>query len=246
MENSIYTGLSLQQALQVKMDLIANNMANLTTPGYKSQNMVFTEFVAKTDNGERPKDNLSMVLDYGHYQNSQAGPMQSTGNPLDVALQGPGWFGVQTPEGTMYSRAGNFQINTNGELVTGSGQLVAAEGGGSIIIPPDAKEIKISKDGTVATDQGPVGRIGVFEFINDQSLQATGNGLYKAGSQQDPGTPAQNTDILQGMLEGSNVQPVLEMTRMLDTLRSYQNTQRMLQNEHDRERTMIQRMTRAG
>lgn len=245
MENSIYTGLSLQMALQAKMDIIANNMANLTTPGYKGQNMVFTEYIAKTDNGERPKDNLSMVLDYGQYQDAQPGPIQSTGNPLDVALQGPGWFGVQTPQGTMYTRAGNFQINTNGELVTGNGQLVAAEGGGSIVIPPEAKEIKISKDGSVATDQGAVGRIGVFEFTNDQNLQATGNGLYKA-AQQDPGAPAQNTDILQGMLEGSNVQPVLEMTRMIDTLRNYQNTQRMLQNEHDRERTMIQRMTRAG
>ena len=245
MENSIYTGLSLQIALQAKMDLIANNIANLNTPGYKGQNMVFTEYIAKTDNGEKPKDNLSMVLDFGHYQNTQAGPIQATGNPLDVALQGPGWFGVQTPEGTMYTRAGNFQINNNGELVTGTGLLVAGEGGGTITIPPDAREVKISNDGTIATDQGQIGRIGVFEFTNEQDLEAAGNGLYKAPA-NDPGAAAQNTQVLQGMLEGSNVQPVLEMTRMIDTLRSYQNTQRMLQNEHDRERTMIQRMTRAG
>lgn len=245
MENSIYTGLSLQVALQAKMDLIANNIANVNTPGYRGQNMVFTEYVAKTDNGERPKDNLSMVMDYGQYQNTQPGPLQSTGNPLDVALQGPGWFGVQTPEGTMYTRAGNFQINNNGELVTGSGHLVAGDGGGSIVIPPDAKEIKISKDGTLSTDQGQIGRIGVYEFTSDQDLEAAGNGLYKA-SQKAPGAAAQNTQVLQGMLEGSNVQPVLEMTRMIDVLRSYQNTQRILQNEHDRERAMIERMSRTG
>ena len=243
MENSIYTGLSLQVALQAKMDLVANNIANLNTPGYRGQNMVFTEYLAKTDNGEKPKDNLSMVLDYGHYQNTESGPIQMTGNPLDVALQGPGWFGVQTPQGTMYSRAGNFQINTNGELVTGTGMLVSGEGGGTITVPPEAKEVKIAKDGTVSTDAGEIGRIGVFEFANDQDLQATGNGLYKTDS---PANPAEKTQVLQGMLEGSNVQPVLEMTRMIDVLRTYQNTQRILQNEHDHERTMIQRMTRSG
>ena len=243
MENSIYTGLSLQMALQAKMDVVANNIANLNTPGYRGQNMVFTEYLAKTDNGDKPKDNLSMVLDYGHYQNMQAGPMQMTGNPLDTALQGPGWFGVQMPQGTMYTRAGNFQINVNGELVTGTGMLVSGEGGGTIVIPPEAKEIKIAKDGTVSTDAGEVGRIGVFEFANDQDLQATGNGLYKTDA---AANPAEKTQVLQGMLEGSNVQPVLEMTRMIDVLRTYQNTQKILQNEHDRERTMIQRMTRAS
>lgn len=243
MENSIYTGLSLQVALQAKMDVVANNIANLNTPGYRGQNMVFTEYLAKTDNGDKPKDNLSMVLDYGHYQNTQAGPMQMTANPLDAALQGPGWFGVQTPQGTMYTRAGNFQINVNGELVTGTGMLVSGEGGGTIIIPPEAKEVKIAKDGTVSTDAGEVGRIGVFEFANDQDLQATGNGLYKTAAQANP---AEKTQVLQGMLEGSNVQPVLEMTRMIDVLRTYQNTQRILQNEHERERTMVQRMTRAS
>ena len=243
MENSIYTGLSLQMALQAKMDLISNNIANMNTPGYREQNMVFTEYLAKTDNGERPKDNLSMVMDYGQYQDTQPGPMQATSNPLDVALNGPGWFGVQTPQGTMYTRAGNFQLNTNGELVTGTGLLVAAEGGGTITIPPDAKELKIAKDGSVSTDAGQVGRIGTFEFANDQDLEATGNGLYKTDA---PANPAANTDVVQGMLEGSNVQPVLEMTRMIDVSRTYQGTQRMLQSEHDRQRTMIQRMTQAS
>lgn len=232
-------------ALQAKMDIVANNIANLNTPGYRGQNMVFTEYLAKTDSGEKPKDDLSMVLDYGHYQNTQAGPQQMTGNPLDVALQGPGWFGVQTPQGTMYTRAGNFQVNSNGELITGTGLLVAGEGGGPIVIPPETKEIRISKDGTISTQDGQIGRIGVFEFTDDQNLEATGNGLYKA-PQKDPGVAAQNTQVMQGMLEGSNVQPVLEMTRMIDVLRTYQNTQKILQNEHDRERNMIQRMTRAG
>lgn len=239
MENSIYTGLSLQKALQAKMDIVANNIANISTPGYRGQNMVFTEYIAKTDNGDRLKDDLSMVLDYGQYQTTQPGPMRATGNPLDVALQGPGWMSVQTPQGLMYTRAGNFQINVNGELVTGNGMPVGGEGGGTITIPAGTREVKIAKDGSVSTEQGQVGRIGVFEFENEQDLEANGNGLYSTKAQANP---AANTEVVQGMLEGSNVQPVVEMTRMIDVLRSYQNTQKMLQSEHERQRTMIQRL----
>lgn len=242
MENSIYVGLSRQVALRAHMDIVANNVANMNTPGFRGQNMVFTEFLSKPDGYRKVQEPVSMVLDYGHYQNTAPGPMKQTGNPLDVALQGPGWLGVQTPEGVQYTRAGNFQMNVNGELVTGSGLLVAGEGGATITIPKDAREIRIAEDGTVSTDQGPVGRLMVVEFENDQFLEATGNGLYKTDQ---AANPVQNTRVMQGLLEGSNVQPVLEMTRMIDVLRSYQNTQRILQSEHDRERGMIQRLTNA-
>src|SRR5687768_13684666 len=103
MENSILVGFSHQMALKQQMDTIANNVANMSTPGYRAQNMVFTEYLAKPKGIEHP---LSMVMDYGQFQSTEAGPMQRTGNPLDVALEGPGYFGVQTPEGVMYTRAG--------------------------------------------------------------------------------------------------------------------------------------------
>lgn len=240
MENSIYTGLSYQMALRSKMDVVANNIANLNTPGYRSQNMVFTEYVAPLKREDATRDPMSMVLDFGQYQSMQPGPMQQTGNPLDVALVGPGWMGVQTPQGTMYTRAGNFMRNMNGELVTGAGHLVAGEGGGTITIPAEAKEIKIGQDGAISTDQGQIGKLMVVEFEDDQVLEATGNGLYKTTAQ---GGPPDNTQVAQGMLEGSNVQPVLEMTRMIDVLRSYQQAQRILQSEHERQRSMIQRLS---
>ncbi len=241
MENSIYTGLSRQIALQEQMDMVSNNIANMNTPGYRGQNMVFTEYLSKPSPQAGKQQPLSMVMDYGQYMSTASGPLQQTGNPLDVALQGPGYFGVQTPQGVMYTRAGNFQINANGDLTTGSGQLVASPGGSTITIPKDATEIKISEDGTVATESGAVGQIMVVEFTNDQELEAAGNGLYKAKS---AGNPAQNSRVMQGMIEGSNINPVLEMTRMLNVLRSYQATQNMIQSEHERERGMIQRLTR--
>ncbi len=240
MENGIYTGLSRQVALQAQMDIVSNNIANMNTPGYRAQNMVFTEYLAKPNGYRKVQDPLSMVLDYGQYQNTEAGPIRETGNPLDVAVQGPGWMGIQTPQGVMYTRAGNFQMNANGELITGHGELVAGDGGSAIVIPPEVKEINITHDGTISTDQGVVGKLMLVEFDNDQDLEAAGNGLYKTAA---AAKPAEKSMIVQGMVEQSNVQPVLEMTRMIDVLRAYQNTQRMLQSEHDRERNMIQRLS---
>jgi len=241
MENPIYIGLSRQVALRANMDIVANNVANMSTPGYRAQNMVFTEYLSKPKGMD---DSMSMVLDYGHFQVTEEGPMRRTTNPLDVALNGPGFFGIQTAEGIMYSRAGNFQLNNNGELVTGAGYQVAGAGGGPIIIPPEATEIKITADGTITTDQGQVGQLLVAEFPNIQELKARGNGLYFS---ENPGiAPAENTQVMQGMLEGSNVKPVLEMTRMIDVLRAYQATQKMLESEHERLRSMAQRLTGSG
>lgn len=248
MENPVYIGLSRQVALRAQMDLIANNVANMSTPGYRAQNMVFTEFLEKPQGKHdslKRQDPISMVLDYGHYQVNEPGPMQFTGNPTDVALNGPGYMGVQIPgsDQTLYTRAGNFQVNINGELVTGRGHLVLGEGGGPITIPEDAKEIKIGENGSVATEDGEVGRLMVVEFDNLQALETRGDGLYQTEQQ---GNPAANTRVIQGMLEGFNVKPVLEMTRMIDVLRSYQQTQKLLQSEHDRQRTMIQRLSRGS
>lgn len=242
MENTIYISLSRQVALRAQMDMISNNVANMSTPGYRSQNMVFQEYLK--DGGNDPLGETSMVSSYGQYQNTQAGPLRQTGAPLDLALQGPGYFGIQTNDGTMYTRAGNFQINANGELTTGTGQLVASAGGGTISIPTDAREIVITKSGAVATDQGQIGQLMVQEFADLQALEPMGNGLYR-----DPdgaGVPATETQVIQGAIEGSNVTPVLEMTRMIDVLRAYQTTHKAMTTEHDLQRSMIQKLTQTN
>lgn len=241
MENTIYVGLSRQLALQEHMQIVSNNIANMTTVGYRGQNMMFTEYLSnprgKVDN---PKDPLSMVLDYGQYQVTRPGPIKNTGSPLDLALSGPGFFGVQTADGLQYTRAGNFALNANGEIVTAAGLPVAGSGGGAIVIPRAAKEVKIAQDGTVSTDQGQVGQIMVTEFDNLQDLKPSGENTYKAAN---GGRPATDTKVMQGMVEGSNIQPVVEMTRMIEISREYQSIQRMLQSEHDRQRTAVQRLS---
>jgi flagellar basal-body rod protein FlgF len=239
MENSIYTGLSRQMALQSDMNTIANNLANVNTPGYRGQYMLFTEYV---ENPKGIEDPLSMVEDYGQYISNKPGPMTHTGNPLDVAMQGPGFIGITRGGETFYTRAGNFMLGENGDLITPTGDRVASAGGSPITIPEGAKSVSIAEDGMVSTENGAVGQIMMTEFENINDLDAIGDNLYSANA---PGTPATDTRMISGMVEGSNVNPIMEMTRMIDTQRAYQSAARMLQSEHDRQRTMIQRLSQA-
>ena len=238
MENSLYVGLSGQVALQEKMALIANNVANINTPGFRGQNAVFKEFISDQ---KRMKEDVSLVLDYGQYQVTDPGPIKMTGGPFDVALIGPGFLGIQTPEGVQYTRAGNFSLNALGELVNARGMKVADQGGGTIIIPEDAKFVNIDEKGIVSTQDGPVGTLMVAEFADYQKMEPTGNGNYKT---TEAAIPATGTKVKQGSVEGSNVSGVLEMTRMIDVLREYQMVNTMMTTEHQRQQTMIQRLGR--
>jgi flagellar basal-body rod protein FlgF len=241
MESSVYVGLSRQLVLNRAMTLVANNVANVNTAGYRAQNPLFEEFISK----ERyDKKNLSMVYDMGQYDSTQAGTIQLTGNPYDVALQGPGFIGVRAPNGELqYTRAGNFTVNNNSELVTSSGFRVSGPGGDAIGIPAGTREVKITDQGEVTADGNVVGRIGVFEFANLQELRPEGNNLY---SSKIPGTPAIDTIVIQGSLEGSNVNAIQETTRMIEVLRSYQSVMRMVNNEQERQVSAIQTLAKVN
>lgn len=234
MENSLYVGLSSQVALEARMAIVANNVANMTTPGYRGQNAVFKEFISDQP---RMKADVSLVYDYGQYQVTDAGPIKVTGNPLDVALVGPGFMGIQTAEGVQYTRAGNFSLNELGELVNARGMKVADQGGGTINVPADARYVAIDQTGAVSTEQGVIGNLMMVEFDDIQKMEPTGNGNYKT---DEAARPAESTRMLQGKVEGSNVLPVIEMTRMIDVSREYQSMQRMVQSEHERLRKSIQ------
>lgn len=241
MENSLYVGLSGQVALEQKMALIANNIANVNTPGYRGQNGIFKEFISSQ---KHMKPEVSYVTESGQYRVTTPGPVKETGNPLDVAIVGPGFFGVQSPEGgVQYTRAGNFILNENGELVTARGFKVADTGGGAITIPSDAEYVSIDKSGNISTDKGQIGTLMIAEFEDYQGLAPTGSGLYKTSA---AATPSQKTSVLQGKLEGSNVEPVVEMTRMIDVMREYQAVQNMMKGEHDRQRMAIQKMMKTS
>jgi len=240
MENAIYAGLSRAVALQRDMDTVANNIANMNTPGFRALYMMVDEVV------EKPKgitDPLSMVLDRGQWMSNKPGNVQITGKQTDAAIEGDGFFGVDLNGETHYTRAGSFAVNAQGTLVTADGNPVVNTGGAPITIPADTTEIRIAEDGTISNQNGEIDRLMIREFDNINMLEPVGNALYKASADANP-VDAVNSRILQGAVEGSNVNPIMEMTRMIDVHRAYQNTHRMLQAEHDRQRGMIQKLTR--
>jgi flagellar basal-body rod protein FlgF len=247
MENSIYLGLSRQMALRTNMDIIANNIANMSTPGYRGQNLLFEEYLSGergTDSDGNKYDPLSFVNDRGEYQITAPGAVKVTSNPFDIYLAGPGFMGVVGPDGEIsYTRAGNLTKNVDGTLLTASGHEVASAGGGAIVLPQNSTEFNVDDKGFVSNQDGVIGQIMVKEFANLQYLKPQGDNLYTTDA---PAVDAENTVVKQAMLEGSNVKPVIEMTRMIDTLRSFQSVQNVLQTENERLRTAIQRLTRQG
>ena len=238
MENLNYIGLSQQMSLYHQMDVVANNIANMNTPGFKSQNLLFKEYLNNTaQEGEK----IAQVQDYGTYRDTKQGSLTQTSNNLDIAVQGDGYFAVQTPQGIRYTRDGAFSIGATGNIVTQSGYQVVSSDGNPITIQQGTARITIMTNGEVATETGTIGKLKLVNFANEQSLVATGGGLYDA-----QGAPEQNVDkphVLQGFLESSNVQPITEMNKMISITRLYQAVQHMLMTDHDNARQMIQKLT---
>jgi flagellar basal-body rod protein FlgF len=237
MENSIYLGLSRQMVLKTNMNIVANNIANMTTAGFRGQNPVFEEYISDPSKGDDP---LSFVSDYGQYQMTDPGSLTQTGNELDVALVGDGFMSVQLPDGsTGYTRDGSFHLRSDGTLVTSANMPVMGDGG-IIVLPTDATHISIDNNGVISNDDGPLSKLGVVEFENVQILEAAGHNTYTSPQ---AGIEPKNTTVSQGFIEGSNVKPIAEMTRMIEILRNYQSTQNLLKNEHDRIRGAIEKLT---
>jgi flagellar basal-body rod protein FlgF len=235
METTAYIALSRQVALHRRMEIIANNVANMTATGFKAEALLFEPTWSRAGREQQ----LAFVQDVGVARDLRAGPMTSTGNALDLAIDGPGYFAIETAQGTRYGRGGQFRLSESGELVTGAGDRVLDDGGAPLTLPPDAGPISIAADGTVSTAQGVAGRIGVVEFAQEQRMRKVGGGLYQA---DEPPLPAEQARVVQGMLEGSNVQPIMEMTEMMATVRAYQSTHRLLETHHELQRRAIERM----
>lgn len=238
MENPGYIALSRQLTLRREMDVIAHNIANMNTPAFKAERMIFREFIEKPN----PKQPLSFVQDIGMARDMTEGPVSATGNPLDVAISGPGFLSVQTPDGVRYTRHGRLQLDGQGQLVTSQGAPVLSTGGAPITIPIDAGTLTIAADGTISGDDTVIDQIGLTEFAKPNVLKRDANGLYEAGNQ--PPQAAAKSKMVQGMLERSNVQPIVEMTRMIDVHRSYDTASKLVSSSHEQEMRAINKLVR--
>lgn len=226
MSNSIYVQIARQQGLMQEMQVVANNLANASTTGYKSDSAVFAEFLSGTGSGADP---LSMGGLAGHSFDLEQGGLRFTGGKFDLAIQGEGFFLLDTPEGERLTRAGHFQVSADSQLIDGLGNRVLNAGGGPITIPEDARNISIAGDGTISADGLPIDRVGVV--IADGQLQRGSNTQFTA---PDGTQPVAEPEVLQGALEQSNVTPVLEVARMIEVQRAYEAGQSLLEKEDER------------
>ena len=240
MENPAYIALSRQMVLSRQLDIIANNLANANTASYKREDLAFVEYMVKPDSAGNPTfvradGKVAMVQDLGMVRDTDQGPMTKTDAPMDLAISGDGYFVVDTEFGPRYTRLGRFQVDANSQMVTSDGYAVQGTDG-PIFVPPDDGEVKIARDGTISTDGGPLGRVQLVRFEDEQALRHAGSGLYIA---DEAPLPAPDSEVIQGMVEESNVQPVIELTQMIAVLRNFQAAQKMIDTQDEMQRRVI-------
>ncbi|MCC2111412.1 MAG: flagellar basal-body rod protein FlgF [Hyphomicrobiales bacterium] len=241
MENAQIVGLSRQITLQHELDVIANNLANMNTTGFKGEALLFEEYLspdASMDSFMASDRDVSYVWDVATVRDFSQGAIFSTGNPFEVALNGEGFLVVETPDGERYTRNGAFVTNEFGELVTNDGYRVLGEGGGPIVVGIEDVDIAIAGDGTISTATGVIDRLRLVEFEDPQQLEKIGNSLYAGESPR----PAESTRVVQGAVEKSNVVPVVELSRMIEVTRTYDVVSRLMRQEDELRSRAIERL----
>ena len=249
MQNTLLVGLSRQMVLERQLDVISNNIANVNTNGFKADKSLFEEYLASgahEDNFKGTDRRVSYVQDRGTFRDFSQGAVQQTGNPLDVAISGAGMFVVQAPGGERYTRDGNLQINSTGQLVTAGGNPVLGNSG-PIVFQPTDHDIVVSADGTITVQEGAAhtdsirGKLRLVSFANAQRMLKEGSNLYSAGEGGTP-QPDVKSQIRQGFVEKSNVNSVAEMSRMIEVTRAYTQIATLLQQQSDLHKTAIQQL----
>ncbi|MCB2107702.1 MAG: flagellar hook-basal body complex protein [Rhodobacteraceae bacterium] len=271
MDNTTYIALSRQQALWNQLEVVANNLANANTVGFKGSDTLFSQYVVKVDQDERAfKDKVAFVHDFGLVRNLAQGTFFFTGNTFDLSIQGEGYFVTEATSATgrgpvtidangvaigadglalnsadnlNYTRAGAFSVDSDGFLVTMEGRRVLNTNNSPISIPPDAREVLVQGDGTIAERGGRTfGTLRVVRFDNERELKQVDGTGFRADGQQP--IDLDNPKVGQGVLENSNVNPVIEMTRLIALNRAYQDNARMITQEDERKKKANEVFTR--
>lgn len=240
MDNPAYVALSRQSGLLKAMQTVANNLANISTTGFRREGVIFAEMLQTMP--DEP-GMLAMTAARVRQTDTAAGGLTVTGGTYDFGIEGPGFFRVMTPGGERLTRNGAFSRSGTGELVTSQGHQVLDAGGAPLFLPPDATSISVSADGTIDADGTPVGQMGLVEVRDLARLTRETGLLFEA---PDGTIPSETTRVIQGSLESSNVDPVLEMTRMIEIQRSYELGQTFMEREDDRIRATIRSFGQQG
>ncbi|WP_108483862.1 flagellar hook-basal body complex protein [Oceaniglobus ichthyenteri] len=238
MDNSIYTTLTRQSGLMREMQLVANNIANMSTTGFRKEGVIFSEFVKKLDD-DAPS--LSMAAAHGRLTDQQQGVLTQTGGQFDFGIEGEGFFLVETPDGQALTRAGAFTPSAEGELVTPDGYRLLDNGGAPVFVPPDARSIAMATDGTFSADGQPLAQIGLWRPGAPEDMTRRDGVMFNLSA---PPEPVLEGTILQGFVEGSNVNPISEISRMIQVQRAYEMGQGFLDKEDQRIRNVLSTLGR--
>ncbi|MGV6810880.1 MAG: flagellar hook-basal body complex protein [Brevirhabdus sp.] len=244
MGNSSYISLSLATSLERSMDATAHNLSNASTAGFKAFRPVFESVSSDTESAAG--DTINYVEDRGSYLDTMQGALVPTGNPLDLAITGSGWFGFETDGGNVaYGRHGQLVIDPDGRITTVTGQALLDAGGAPLVVPEGTGTVAVAADGTMTGAEGEaLGQIGLFDVQFDTVLQPVGNGLYMSPLGDDAAQPSESSRISQGFVELSNVEPVVEMTRLISIQRAYEGAIRLMTEEDELTKQSIQRLGR--
>lgn len=233
MDNAGYVSLTRQSGLLKEMQTIANNIANLSTTGYRREGVVFAEYVQQTGRGEA---SVSFADANGRLTDKSQGGLTQTGGEFDFAIEGDGFFVLQTPGGERLTRAGSFTPNAESELVSAKGYHLLDTGGAPIFVPPGAASISLAPDGTLSADGVPLAQIGIVVPSDGNALVRDTGTMFVNDSENQL---AESAVVFQRFLEDSNVSPVVEMARMIEVQRSYELGQKFLDREDDRIRSAV-------
>lgn len=237
MDNAIYAALTRQSGLMREMQVVANNLANMATTGFRREGVVFSEYVKALDGAP----SLSMARASARAVDLSQGDLTRTGGQFDFAIQGEGFFLIETPEGERLSRAGHFTPGPEGELTNPDGYRLLDQGGAPVVVPPGASNVALARDGTLSADGVPVARLGLWLPADPTSLRHEAGTLFTADA---PEPMEEGGTILQGHLEGANTEPVAEVARMIEVQRAYELGQQLLDREDQRIRNVIQALGR--
>lgn len=237
MEVTGYVTLSRQSGLMNEMQVIANNIANAATTGFRQEGLVFSEYM------DSAKGRSSLSMSRGQVRNTSMaqGALTQTNGSFDFAIEGDGFFMVETSGGNRLTRAGSFSPNSDGDLVTLNGHRVLDAGGAPVFVPSASGKVSVSADGTISADGQAFGQIGLYVPTDRNGMIREDGVMFHAG---DGVEPADKARILQGFLEDSNVNPVLQLARMIDVQRAYEMGQSFLETEDERIRSAVKSLIR--
>jgi flagellar basal-body rod protein FlgF len=236
MDNATYTILTRQSGLAREMQLVANNIANAATTGYRSEGVIFSETVQAVDKGP----SLSMATANVQNTSFAQGALTQTNGTFDFGIEGEGFFLIETPAGERLTRAGSFSPSAAGDLVTNDGFRVLDAGGAPVFVPPDAGALSVSADGTLSVDGAPIAQLGIVRPLAPLDLVREDGVMFRADAGVEP---AENARVIQGFTEGSNVDAVTQLARMIEVQRAYEMGQSFLESEDERIRMALKSLS---